>query len=199
MQSFKLSLNEDNLPKIRKQIQEYQAEQYIQQKTIKLLKEFDKYYLTFITHRKIRDAVILKTFYEILLHQTCLDEKIAKQFKLTELSKCCINDNSNKSNEILPIDQKEDVMHIEKCIEILKTYYYFFQKKMSKNSVIKEYMADIKAKIEKIKNIDDFSFIERLTKSQSLEKEILAKLEPLKTYKAIEINTILLEKINSNF
>ena len=199
MQSFKLSFNEDNLPEIKKQIQEYQEEKYTQQKTMQLLKEFDKYYLTFITHRKLRDAVILNTFYELLLRKNGLREETIKQFKFTDLTKSHVIDNASGKQNVLPIDQKEDVLHIEKSIEILKTYYHFFQKKMPKNHIIKEHMADTKTKIEKIKNIDDLSFIKRLTTSPSLEKEILAKLEPLKTSKAIEINTTLLEKINSSF
>ena len=103
MQSFKLSFNEDNLPEIKKQIQEYQEEKYTQQKTMKLLKEFDKYYLTFITHRKLRDAVILNTFYELLLHKNGLSEETIKQFKFTDLTKSHVIDNASGKQNVLPI------------------------------------------------------------------------------------------------
>ena len=152
-----------------------------------LMKIFDNHYLNYISHRKQRDLIILNCFYKIILENAVkCDKNIKDKYELSDFFEIK-NSHMEISNNLLPISLDENVLHLEKEIEILKTLEFAFSNIAEKHQDLKQYLS-IDKKMKKIKDLSDNKFINRITNSNKVKLEILEKIENIKDFNKISVN-----------
>ena len=152
-----------------------------------LMKIFDNHYLNYISNRKQRDLIILNCFYKIILENAVkCDKNIKDKYELSDFFEVK-NSHIEISNNLLPISLDENVLHLEKEIEILKTLEFAFSNIAEKHQDLKQYLS-IDKKMKKIKDLSDNKFINRITNSNKVKLEILEKIENIKDFNKISVN-----------
>lgn len=152
-----------------------------------LMKIFDNHYLNYISNRKQRDLIILNCFYKIILENAVkCDKNIKDKYELSDFFEVK-NSHIEISNNLLPISLDENVLHLEKEIEILKTLEFAFSNIAEKHQDLKQYLS-IDKKMKKIKDLSDNKFINRITNSNKVKLEILEKIGNIKDFNKISVN-----------
>ena len=155
-------------------------------------KVFDSHFLVFITNRKQRDLLIFITALKIITQQGKFSKDVLNQYQLTDFFSIKSNILSIK-DDILPINQNEIVLCLEKETEILKSLFSFY-KTFSKECLNNEIDFAILTKMKKIENLTDELFLSRITSNQKFCDAILSQLKKCKTFNEIQENNIFIDK-----
>lgn len=152
-------------------------------------KMFDKHFLHFITQRQQRDLAILQYAMQFLLQQT---ECSPKTFQRLQMSSAFTVEDKHIhiDDDIIPIDWKLNVLHLEQEIAIMKPIHAFIRSVIVKHATncdekAAKNLASINAKMEKIKHLTDEAIMERITKGKECREYIYNKLHKLKKYEEI--------------
>ena len=164
---------------------------------------FDEHFYNFITYRQQRDNFIYDFVLISILENCTFDNNYCKKNSLTNFFEIK-NNKLSISKDLLCINQYNIVKCIEKEIEILKTYNYFFDKVFLNENFIKikniNYLSsELKHKMDKIKHLNDESFIDRITNSKKIKEKILNNIPKIKTFSQITVNKIFLQKLINDF
>ena len=165
---------------------------------------FDEHFYNFITYRQQRDNFIYDFVLISILENCTFDDDYCKKNSLTKFFEIK-NNKLSISKDLLYINQNIIVKCIEKEIEILKTYNYFFDKVFVNNrNVINikniDYLSsELKYKMDKIKDLNDKSFIDRITNSEKIKEKILNNVPQIKTFLQINVNKIFFQKLINDF
>ncbi len=167
------------------------------------VKMFDKHFLNFITQRQQRDLAILQYAMQFLLQNTECSPKAFRQMQMSpaftiEDKHIQIDDN------IVPIDWKLNVLHLEQEIAIMKSIHSFIQDVISKHTTdcdekAAKNLASINAKMEKIKRLTDETIMERITKGKECRECVHNKLHKLKKYEEILPNVSFATKLDEDY
>ena len=151
-------------------------------------KIFDTHFLNFINHRKQRDYSIFVETLKNIAEDGKFSKDIIKKNGLSEFftlsgSKLSILDG------ILPMNKNEDVLNIEKEIEILKAMLKFYNDNIERY-FNKEVDMNLISKAKKIQELNDNKMLSRISSNKEFCDRVVAKLPKLKTFEEIKESKI---------
>ena len=146
-------------------------------------KIFDRHFLVFITNRKQRDLLIFITALKLIAKEGKYNNNILKQYQLTDFFSLS-SGNLLINDDVLPIDQNEMVLCLEKETEILKSLFSFYED-FSKQYLNNEIDFAILTKMKKVENLTDELLLNRISNDKKFCDAILSKIKKCKTFNEI--------------
>lgn len=146
-------------------------------------KIFDRHFLVFIANRKQRDLLIFLAAIKLLTKFGKYNNNILKQYQLTDFFSLS-SGNLLINDDVLPIDQNEMVLCLEKEMEILKSLFSFYED-FSKQYLNNEIDFAILTKMKKVENLTDELLLNRISNDKKFCDEILSKIKKCKKFNEI--------------
>lgn len=148
-----------------------------------LFKMFDTHFLNFIAHRKIRDYAMVNEAIKLIVESGNFSKDVINDNKLSDFF---VLEKNRLSilNDILPVNHKEQVLNIEREIEILKTIMKFYND-FSKQYLHNEIDIHILSKMSKVKELTDEKILNRISSSEVFCKKVMSNIPSLKSFDKI--------------
>lgn len=164
---------------------------------------FDKHFLHFITQRQQRDLAILQYAIQFLLQQTVCSKKDLQRLQMSKAFPI-ENGHIQVDDSIVPVDWKLNILRLEQEIAMMKSIYSFMQNIIAKHATdcdekTTKTLANMNAKMEKIKKLTDKAMITRITNGKKCMDYIYNKLQRLKSFDEILENTEMHAKLAEDY
>lgn len=161
----------------------------------KLYLNFDNHYMLYITYRQQRDNIIFNEVIKNILNLCSINKNSIGDLCLSVFFKIKKNNTLEINEEILPINKKDIAKRIEVEIKILKTYNLLFCNLKKHFGIDNVFIKALPVKIKKVKDLNDISFLNRITKSITFSNKIISELPEIKSFSDIDEDMILYNKI----
>ena len=156
---------------------------------------FDNHYMMFIVYRQQRDNIILNEAIKNILKFCSVDKNSINKLCLSNFVKIKNNNTLEFNEKVLPINKKDNNKRIEEEIKILKTYNLLFCNLSKYFKVDEMFIKSLPIKIKKVKNLNDISFLNRITRSIIFSNKIISCLPQLKSFDDIDEDMNFYRKI----